>query len=606
SDTAVALVAGNFCCVTVIDGFGCSKDTCFVVDFVLPQVVTSSVTDVLCQGDSTGSFQFDVTGSRPPYAYNWLNLADPGLNGAGIVNVDGGTVDVFNLPAGAYEISVIDSFFDTTFVVQISEPNRLEINELSFSDLSCFESCDGSMSVEVVGGTTPYELRFQGALVNVLSFDNLCAGIYTIEVVDANGCEAAYQRELLQPDEFIATATVDQEVSCFDGSDGQASVTTNGNPIAWNWSNGDMTAQATNLEAETYTVLVTNFDGCTATTQVTVTQPDQPLLVNVIESSPIICNDSEDGVLEALVTGSFEQLTYTWSNDQTGPTATNLGPGIYDVDVVTERGCEASGTFNLVAPPALTAEFAVRNIRCTEPEDIGELSVTQVDGGLGPYLYAINEGTFTMDSSFAGLTAGTYDLIVEDALGCQLVIDAFVAPPPELAVDIGQDLTVRFGDSLLITAVANSTDLTYFWSDNQGLDTMSRFIRPTSSGSLSIRVVDSVSLCSAEDVIRILVDDDLRAFVPSGFSPNDDGVNDRFFPFGGAEVESASDFRIYNRYGGIVYEYTNVFRPNDPSAGWDGRIAGELADIGVYVYVVKLQLFDGSERIVQGDVTLVR
>ncbi|MEL6393289.1 MAG: gliding motility-associated C-terminal domain-containing protein, partial [Bacteroidota bacterium] len=104
----------------------------------------------------------------------------------------------------------------------------------------------------------------------------------------------------------------------------------------------------------------------------------------------------------------------------------------------------------------------------------------------------------------------------------------------------------------------------------------------------------------------ILVDDDLRAFVPSGFSPNDDGVNDRFFPFGGAEVESASDFRIYNRYGGIVYEYTNVFRPNDPSAGWDGRIAGELADIGVYVYVVKLQLFDGSERIVQGDVTLVR
>ncbi|MEM8583745.1 MAG: gliding motility-associated C-terminal domain-containing protein [Bacteroidota bacterium] len=606
TDTATNLAAGTFCCVTVIDGFGCSKDSCFVVDFVLPQVVTSSATEVLCQGDSTGSFEVEIMGSRPPYAYTWSYLPDPSLNDNGLVTLDGGLFEANDLPAGDYEVSVVDSFFDTTFVIQITEPNKLEINELAFADLSCFESCDGSLSLEVVGGVGPYDISFQGASVADVLFNDLCAGFYAVNVTDANGCVATYERELLQPNEFIANAVVDQEVSCFDGSDGIASVSTNGNPIAWDWSSGDMTEQATDLEAGTYSVLVTNADGCTATTQITVTQPDQPLLVSITEDSPITCADSEDGILQAVVSGSFEQLTFNWSDNQSGAIASNLGPGLYEVGVITERGCEASGSYLLEAPPVLAADFVVRNIRCTEPEDIGELAVTQVSGGLGPYLYALDEGAFMMDTSFAGLVAGSYDIVVEDALGCQLVIDAFVAPPPELVVDLGFDQTVRFGDSLVLSALANSDDLTYFWSDNPGLDTADRFVRPTSTGSISVRVVDSISLCSAEDAIRLLVDEDLRAYVPSAFSPNDDGVNDRFFPFGGAEVERASNFRIFNRYGGLVYEYADSFRPNDPSIGWDGRIDGELADIGVYVYVIALQLFDGSERIVQGDVTLVR
>ncbi|MEM7574854.1 MAG: gliding motility-associated C-terminal domain-containing protein [Bacteroidota bacterium] len=606
TDMAQALVAGANCCVTLVDGFGCSTDTCFVVDFVLPQVSTGSFSPVLCQGDSTGSISFDVSGSRPPYAYSWQYLPDPSLSGMDTFLVDGASLTVNNLPAGDYEINIVDAFFDTTYVISITEPDLLQLNELSAQDLSCFESADGSIEVAIQGGVGPYTALWPALGESNLLVNNLSAGDYDLLVTDANGCQASYSTSLTQPEEFIATAELLQAVSCFGGSDGLVSVTTNGQPIAWDWSSGDQSQQAAGLSTGPYSVLVTNQDNCTTTATIDVPQPATPLLATISEFSPISCADSEDGQLSVAVTGEFSELTYAWSDGQAGTIAANLAPAVYDLLVTNELGCTATASYNLLAPPPLTAEVVARDIRCTEPENIGELAVVSVSGGLGPYLFAIDDGAFSMDNRFGGLTAGAYRLSLEDALGCQLQINAAVAPPPELVVDIGPDLEIHLGDSTRLQAVANSDDLTYDWSIAPTVDEAALWVRPTGSGSIRLRVMDSLTLCSAEAIIDVLVDESLRAYVPSGFSPNDDGINDRFFPYGGNEVVSMDNFQIFNRYGGLVYQWQDSFSPNDPNIGWDGRINGERAALGVYVYSVRLQLFDGRETIVKGEITLVR
>ena len=606
ADMAQALAAGTNCCVTLTDGFGCSTDTCFVVDFVLPQVSTGSFSPVLCQGDSTGSLTFDVTGSRPPYAYSWENLADPSLSGMDTFFVDGASLTVNDLPAGDYEINIADAFFDTTYVIIITEPALLEIVEIQAQDLSCFEVADGLIEVNVQGGVGPYNALWPSLGQTSLLIDNLDAGDYDLVVTDANGCQTTYQTTLNQPEEFIATTQLVQAVSCFGGMDGIATVSTNGQPIAWDWSSGDLIQQASNLAAGTYTVLVTNQDDCTTTADIEIPQPATPLMATINEFSPISCADTEDGQLSVAISGEFNQLTYAWSNGQQTTIAANLGPGIYDLVVTNELGCTANASFNLQAPPPLSAEFVARDIRCTEPEDIGELAVVNVSGGLGPYLYAIDGGAFSLDNRFGGLTAGAYRLSLEDALGCQLQLNATVNPPPELVVNIGPDLEIHLGDSTRLQAIANSDDLSYNWSIDPTVDDPSLWIRPVRSGTIRLRVRDSLTLCSAEDIIDVLVDESLRAYVPSGFSPNDDGVNDVFFPFGGNEVVSMDNFQIFNRYGGLVYQWQDQFSPNDPNVGWDGRVNGELAAVGVYVYSVRLQLYDGRETIVKGEITLVR
>ncbi|MEL6276618.1 MAG: SprB repeat-containing protein, partial [Bacteroidota bacterium] len=345
------LVAGANCCVNVMDDQGCSYDTCFVVDFVEPFEPFDRFSEPLCQGDSTGSLTFGIRGGRAPYLYTWENV-DQSLLGAGTFAAEGDSLVINDLPAGTYTIRIIDAFFDSTFQVAVTEPALLTVSIDEVFPISCFQACDGDFTITTAGGTGVRDLQITSPVGGYG-----CAGLYVFTVTDENGCIATVSEELIEPEEFIVSAASVSDVNCFAGSDGSIELITNGTPIAYAWEHGPMAAAVNNLSAGLYTVTVTNADGCLDTFSQLIVQPDAPLLVDIAEVNPITCAVDADGILQATASGGFGAVSYNWSNGQTTPTAINLGPGTYNLEVQDARGCTFSTSYTLTAPPPLNARL---------------------------------------------------------------------------------------------------------------------------------------------------------------------------------------------------------------------------------------------------------
>lgn len=605
--TATMLVADQECCVTITDSQGCTDEVCFTVEYTTAIVPVFMDDELNCFGDSNGSISVSVSNGVPPYDYSWQN-ADGSLTGNGMVTTEGGSFELNNLTAGAYEITVNDAFLDTTFTAYVSQPDQLVITQESVDDASCFGICDGQLSVSVAGGIMPYSYQWSGA-TGQESLSSLCAGNYSLTVEDANGCVSTIDIPIAQPAEFIATASIVEEVACFQGSDGIGMVSTNGNPVAWNWDNGGDAEIEDNLSAGDYMITVTNGDGCTTTTSLTMTQPASALTVSIQELSSISCFDAQDGQLGSLVNGPYQSLSYNWSNGANTASISNLDAGNYSLVVSNERGCEANTDYNLQQPTAVQAQTFVTDVNCLDGPSSGVISIESVSGGIPGYTYGLRDGVLGDLPLIEGLEAGNYDVVVRDASGCELVLNTSVLPPPELTVDLGlnisEDDEIYLGDEITLTAIPNSNDVRFSWLHTDTLTTDEAIIRALTTQYYAVTAYDTLTHCTASDTLLITVNTDPRVYVPNAFSPNNDGNNETFFPFTGNDVVAIESFRIFDRNGALVYEKTNL-DPNSISQGWDGTFNGEKMQPGVFVYFAEITFFDGRTNVIKGDVTLVR
>ena len=352
---------------------------------------------------------------------------------------------------------------------------------------------------------------------------------------------------------------------------------------------------------------VTNGDGCRDTTTVAITQPLAPLTVAITELAPISCFDSQDGQLGAQVNGPFASLAYSWSNAANTANISNLDIGTYGLSVTNEKGCEATATYTLDQPTEIIAESFAVDINCVDGPNAGIITVENVNGGTPGYSYSLDGENFGPVPLFEGLTAGTYDVVVRDAAGCELPLSTNIFPPPPISVALlpQGDSIVKLGDELTLFAQSSSADVLYSWSHADTLAGSTALIRPLETFVYQVSVFDTLTLCSATDFQRIFVDNKPRIFVPNIFSPNGDGSNDTFIPFAGNDVVNFKSLRIFDRYGQLVYEQPDVL-PGDTSRGWDGTFRGETLNPGVFVYFMEVEFFDGRVEIVKGDVTLMR
>ncbi len=603
------LAAGTECCVTLTDSIGCMRDTCFTVDFVIPIVPLFSDVTLLCNGDTDGRLDIQVTEGRPPYDFSWTEIGGT-LSGTGTLVLDGDFLVLTDLPAGSYEINLNDGFFDTTFVAQVFEPDLLEISEQEVRDASCFGFCDGEIGVDAFGGTPEasgnYSYLWSDG-VTTLNRSGLCAGTYGLTVTDANGCSATYQTAIDQPAELIALALPDRQVSCFGGADGSATVTLNGNPIGYAWSNGDNNATATGLSAGDYEVTVTNFNGCQAVTGIRITQPSEPLTVAVNNDQPIRCFNTSDGILSATGGGPFDTLLYTWSNGAVTPQIDSLGAGDYSVTLTNELGCTAEAATSLQSPLPILAELEIRDLNCLDRGNPnGAITIAGTSGGRGDYRYAIGDGQPADQLSFGGLEAGSYELTIIDGAGCELFLDAVVNPPPVLTAVLGEDRELLLGDSTQLFLQVSSTDVRITWSHDPLETRIDPYVAPLASTTYRAVVFDTLTFCETTAAVRITLDSRPRVYVPTGFSPNGDGTNDIFRIFAGTDVRSVDYLRIFDRRGGMVHENTAPAGPNDPVMNWDGLMRDRPAAAGVYVWVAQITFVDGRTEILKGSVTLVR
>lgn len=603
--TATGLIGGNVYCVEVTDANNCMLDTCFEMPYYIHFIPNVQGDTLDCFGDDDGVLSLSVFGGYPPYEFSWANASGT-VGGVGTVSFDGQVIKIDGLAAGTYQFQMHDIIFDTTFSVAILQPTSIEVQNASVANATCFNECNGEITFIVTGGTPPYQYLWSNN-DSAPSIQDLCAGNYSLTVTDGNNCSAVFDYEIDQPTEFIATAIQVQEVSCFQGSDGQASVTTNGSPTAYFWDTGSILQSISNLPGGSYEVTVTNSDGCTATASTTIQTPAAPVGAAIELASPIVCYEDANGSLNAIATGPGALFNFEWNNGQTGNTATNLNAGNYTITVTNEKGCEATASFALGQPTLVEVETSTNQLTCLTAPDDGIITIEQITGGVAPYSYSTDGLTFDTIPELTGYTAGPQVFYIQDAGGCLNTFNATIDGPGELQVELNDDMLIELGETVGLNVLVNQSDVTYQWSPPDILscyDCPDPVVQPIRNTLFTVTVTDSYGCTSTADMY-IEVYKKRNVFVPNAFSPNGDGINDNFVPFGGHDVRVVKEFLVFDRQGNMVFSAYNIL-PSDLSFGWDGTFKGKQMQPAVFAWFAKVEFIDNETEIFKGDVTLVK
>ncbi len=453
------LTSGTYT-VTVTDANGCTNIRTATVGqpaaALTPSI--SSTVAVSCFGGNNGSVNLSVAGGTAPYSYIWNNGAT--------------TQDLSSLATGTYTVSISDANGCTANAqVTITQPAApLAASVSSSQQVSCFGGSNGTVSLSVNGGTAPYSYNWSNGAATQ-NINGLSAGTYTVTVTDANGCTATQSRVITQPVAALSTsANVSQNVSCFGGNNGSVNLTVSGGttPYTYVWSNGTSTEDLTGLSAGTYTVTVTDANGCIATRTITVTQPAAALQATAGLSQAVSCNSGSDGQISINVSGGTSPYTYSWSNGAGTPAINGLSAGTYTVTVTDANGCVAVSSATVTQPSAaLSGSTAVTsNISCFSGNN-GSVDLT-VAGGTSPYTFMWNTGAVTED--LTGLPAGSYSVIITDANGCTASASATITQPPgslSANLNVSQNVACYGGGNgaFDLTVNGGTAPYNYIWSN---------------------------------------------------------------------------------------------------------------------------------------------
>jgi gliding motility-associated-like protein len=218
-------------------------------------------------------------------------------------------------------------------------------------------------------------------------------------------------------------------------------------------------------------------------------------------------------------------------------------------------------------------------------------------------------GPFQDAGLFAGLKAGSYQLTVMDMLGCTAEIIVEVNQPPPLLVDAGPDVTIELGFGTTITALVqpslNGVDLS--WTPNEFIDCAvcpTINANPVNTTTYTVTVTDQAG-CTASDEMTVVVLKIRRIYIPNSFSPDFNGINDNFTIYGGIGAESIVELRIYNRWGGLIFEGFDLPLGSEPD-GWDGTFKGRVLDPEVFAYYALIRFIDEEIILYKGDIQLIR
>ena len=331
------LAAGTYT-VTASDANNCFEiETITIIE---PNQIFISINqnNVSCNGASDGSATANASGGVAGFSYSWSTGAN--------------SQTITGLPAGTYTVTATDiNNCDIIESVTITEPNAISISTAQV-DITCNGFSDGIANASATGGAGNLSYSWStGATGQVIT--NLSAGTYTVTVTDANNCNNTSTFIFTDPAPLNLTATF-ANISCAGFDNGTATATGSGGAgnLSYLWSNNMSTATITNLIPGSYTVTVTDANGCTNEETVGISEP-LPISVSISQNN-ITCNGDSDGSASATASGGTGNLNYSWSNGVNGPSISNLAAGTYTVTSTDANGCSQTETINISEPSAIS------------------------------------------------------------------------------------------------------------------------------------------------------------------------------------------------------------------------------------------------------------
>ncbi len=415
--------------LTLTDNNGCLYYDSFYIDEPTEMASTILSTsnyngyDISCFNFNDGSLDIIVSGSVPPYSYNWSN----GGNQA--------TLD--SLFFGFHSVEVIDANGCThQDTIVLSQPDSIassivSVNDFNGYDISCNDFNDGAIDVTISGGVGPYIYSWNNG-AGVEDIDNLTAGNYSINILDQNACSVDLQIALIDPPPYVLDHQTSDfngyNISCYQYSDGWIDVDVEGSvpPYTYTWNTAGNTANLSNLAQGQYNLLVSDLNQCEIELEVVMNQPT-PLALDLTALSNfngynISCFGFNDGAILAQVEGSLPPYNVVWDNDPNLQSFSidSVFAGIHMLNVSDQNNCIIVDSIELFQPdeliPSISSAFDYSgyDISCHGYND-GGIDLT-VGGGVTPYDFAWSNGNTWED--LYDLTAGTYDVLITDLNSC--------------------------------------------------------------------------------------------------------------------------------------------------------------------------------------------
>jgi len=520
NNIVTGLQAGNYS-LTVTDQNNCTAECTFEIIACDIAVTSEDTFDVTTFGGSDGALEFCFSGGTAPFTatYSGNNTGvsgDLGAGGSCIVPTTG--FGQSGLPADTYTIVVTDTNQCThTFEMTINEPPDCSSFKMSLSidnNVNCTGGNNGQATATPTGGTPDvsgnysYQWSASASNQNTGTATNLPTGTHAVTVTDDNACEISGEVFIAEPDILSADISIDNNVNCTGGNNGQATATpTGGTPdvsgnysYQWSASAGNQTTTTvTGLLAGTHSVTVTDANSCEISGAVTIGEPTE-LSLSILLDNNVNCNGGNNGQATANPTGGTPDATgnytYQWSpsaGNQTTATATNLPAATHTVTITDANDCITFASIQITEPTAIVATDFTTPASCVGND--GEIDIT-VTGGTPPYTFDWdNDGIGDNDDTedLTNLPSGSYNVTVTDANSCIATASASVndsVAPKVTTKDTDTTCGAANGTATVIPT-GGTMPYTFQWDDAAMQTTETATDLP--SGSYNVTVTDANS-----------------------------------------------------------------------------------------------------------------
>ncbi|MEZ4936255.1 MAG: gliding motility-associated C-terminal domain-containing protein [Crocinitomicaceae bacterium] len=625
SVTVTNLSDGDVASIIVTDANGCSQT--FTGNFSAPSYSVSITPGSTCGTSATNNGSITVTEAGTTISFITPTIAGA-PSPATASSLFAGDVVTFLVADGNGCVTQGDTTIGST--------NHFILTNVTAENAeSCPGTCDGTATLTAVpvDGT----LNPDGAVINGITLDgntvtianplnltNLCSGIHYVQYSDDFGCDVTVPITIGSPDPIIPVIQAANDPTCYGENDGSINtgVTGGQTPYIYSWSHDPSrnNSAAEFLAAGTYTMYVTDANGCIDSITQVLDQPDS-LWFELVLKDALCHGDSTGYAYVSVIHGSQGPTTIFWQTNRPNPVnanpVSNLFAGSHTVQIFDDNACESEKQFTISNPPLLSIQtISSQPSRCRANgiyPGSGTVSGT-ASGGTGTLMYTWIGGGDTVNTNTVGnREPGWYNLYVTDQNGCIISDSVYVDSLNPIA-----DFTVNPDQGtqpVTVTVTDNSsnrvTNTWQYFSVNHGNSSNSYII-----GYDSLQPpFDTTFVDDDEYAICLVVSNDFECYdtlckditvypipniqVPNVFTPNGDGDNDLFFfPSDGLSELNAT---FVNRWGNKVYEFTSV------SDTWDGTNmnSGQRCADGVYSFIYTAKAQNGTEFEGQGFVHLI-
>jgi hypothetical protein len=473
---------------SITDINGCLATTGFYQVSAQSQInlFINNVVKASCNGVSDGAIHIQHTGGIEPFKYEWSN-------GSSSKNLE-------NVTSGTYHLSITDAAgcrIEHQNIV-IGSQNSLQVGTSFKRNVSCHGQSNGIIEVNTLGGTPPYIYNWEDG-VQTNRREGLPAGLYHITATDAQGCMQDFSTLILQPDSLETIITNIEDVRCAGERNGRIRTLTAGGTTPYNflWSNNSTNPNLSQIGAGVYTLTVTDFRGCRATTEVVSISEPTSLEVDLTGIVAASCRERSDGSLLLNVQGGTPFYQYSWRNTQSDTAAANnIFSGFYAVTVFDLNGCKV--TLNNLFVPFLNTPFPIeasidKDVLCPNGQN-GQVLVS-IENERLPVDYNWSSGVQRVLNATAdtlrNVGSGSYNVTVTDSDGCFSISNAILMsnyPNFNFRIDSLINLSC-FGDengAIFMTVNGGTKPYRYLWNTGQE----SEFIRDLPAGKYRLEVFD--------------------------------------------------------------------------------------------------------------------